>query len=490
MGAIDPLLGIVQMKRASGLMLASDETPSLLLDGVLAPLTMPPLSAAMLDDLLRGVLEPVQREELARAGSVDATYRSDVHGSFVVRARASGGRITLTLVRDAATPADPPARTAGASGAGAPAAPSGPATDTALGPVLDEAVARGASDVLLSTDAPPLLRLDGALIELPAAPLSEPALLAACAPFLCAAHHRQLETAGSVDFGVVHAREPHGDGPRFRANLFRHARGLALALRTIWTEIPTLQELHLPGGLTELTRPRTGLVLVVGATGAGKSTTLAALLEQVNGTRPCHIVTLEDPIEYLYPRRRAVVHQREVGRHVDSFASGLRAALRENPDIILLGEMRDPETIRLALTAAETGHLVLSTLHSGGAVMAIERIVDVFAEGEKVLVRAQLAGVLRHVVAQLLVPAVRGGLVPALEVLAVTHAVAAQIREGRTHMLATQMEIGAEQGMIPMERALADLVRAGHVTRAEAVAAAPRPDGLERLLGDRPAGRR
>ena len=265
---------------------------------------------------------------------------------------------------------------------------------------------------------------------------------------------------------MVRAGGAQADGRRFRANLFRHERGLALALRSIWTEVPTLEQLHLPDSLSELTRHRTGLVLVAGATGAGKSTTLSALLEQVNRTRPCHIVTLEDPIEYLYPRRRAVVHQREVGRHVDSFASGLRAALRENPDIILLGEMRDPETIRLALTAAETGHLVLSTLHSGNAVMAIERIVDVFSENEKLLVRAQLANVLRQVVAQQLVPAAGGGLLPALEILTVTHAVAAQTREGRTHMLGTQMEIGSEQGMIPMHRALADLARSGQITRA------------------------
>src|SRR5262249_21859987 len=301
--------------------------------------------------------------------------------------------------------------------------------------LLDQAIARRASDVLLSADAPPLLRVDGALIELPAAPITEAALLDACAPFLGAMQRQHLETAGSVDFSIVHPGRRGGDGHGFRANLSKHERGLALALRAIWAEVPSLDELHLPAALSELTRPRTGLVLVTGATGSGKSTTLAALLEQVNRNRACHIVTLEDPIEYLYPRRRAVIHQREVGRHVDSFASGLRAALRENPDIILLGEMRDPEAIRLAITAAETGHLVLSTWRSGGAVMAIERIVDVFAEGAKLLVRAQLAGVLRQVVAQQLVPGARGGVLPALEILTVTHAVAAQIREGRTHML-------------------------------------------------------
>ena len=172
------------------------------------------------------------------------------------------------------------------------------------------------------------------------------------------------------------------------------------------------------------------------------------------------------------------MHQREVGRDVDSFASGLRAALRENPDVLLVGEMRDPETIRLALTAAETGHLVLSTLHSGSAAMAIERVLDAFTESEKLFVRQQLAGALRAVVAQQLLPAAAGGLHPALEILTVNHAVAAQIREGRTHMLATQMEIGAVEGMVPLSRALADLVRTGRVSRSAALAAAADPDAV------------
>jgi len=500
MSSIDPLLGIVQMKKASGLLLASDEVPSVLLEGGSTPLTMPPLTAGMLEQLVASVLDRQHRETLERTGSVESTYGSALHGSYVVRARAADGKISLTLTRGGTPwPAVPEGEPSSAlAAADAPSAvaqvvaelAAGPSMDTALGRMLDLAVERGASDLLLSADAHPLLRVDGCLIEAPGAPFSEAELLAACGPFLGAAHRRHLEAAGSVDFAVAHGNGPRGAGARFRANLFRHERGLALALRSIWTEVPTLEALHLPSTLTEITRPRSGMALVAGATGAGKSTTLAALLEEVNRTRPCHIVTLEDPIEYLYPRRQAIVHQREVGRHVDSFASGLRAALRENPDIILLGEMRDPETIRLALTAAETGHLVLSTLHSGGAVMALERIVDVFSEGEKLLVRTQLAGVLRQVVAQQLVPGARGGLVPALEVLTVTHAVAAQIREGRTHMLATQMEIGAEQGMIPMARALAELVRTGQVTRAAALAAAPNPDTLERLFDDRAPVRR
>jgi twitching motility protein PilT len=480
MGVIDPLLGIVQLKKASGLVLASDAVPTLLVGGVSAPLTMPPLSAGMLDDMIESVLGPEERAALGRGSTVDTTYSSELHGPFVVRAHTVGGKVTLTLSRGAAAAglSDPAPPTAG-----------GPGRELGgvLGPVLDQAIARGASDVLLSAGARPLIRVDGSLIELPGAACSGDDLLSACEPFLSPAHRRQLEVAGSVDFALERGS---GDGERYRANLFRHARGLALALRPIWTEVPTLEDLHLPSGLADLTRPRSGLVLIAGATGAGKSTTLAALLDQVNRTRACHIVTLEDPVEYLYPRRRAMIHQREVGRHIDSFASGLRAALRENPDVILLGEMRDQETIRLALTAAETGHLVLSTLHSASAAMAIERIVDVFPEGEKELLRTQLASALRYVIAQQLLPGAQGGLVPALEVLTVTHAVAAQIREGRMHMLGAQMEIGAERGMVPMDRALADLVRAGYVTRAAALAAAPNPDAVERLLDDRPAPRR
>jgi len=231
---------------------------------------------------------------------------------------------------------------------------------------------------------------------------------------------------------------------------------------------------------------RHGLVVMTGATGSGKSTTLAALLDHVNHTRACHIVTLEDPVEYLFRRDRAVIHQREIGAHVSSFAAGLRAALRESPDIILVGEMRDPETIRLALTAAETGHLVMSTLHSGSAAMAIDRIVDVFGEAEKSEVRQQLAGTLRHVIAQQLVTTPGGDRIPVLEMLTVTHAVAAQIREGRTHFLAAQMEIEAGERMVTMERALAELVRMGRLARQAALDASQRRDELVKLLEDRP----
>jgi twitching motility protein PilT len=300
---------------------------------------------------------------------------------------------------------------------------------------------------------------------------------------------RQLEASGSVDLSLAVDLPGDPEPQRVRVNLFRHAGGLAAALRPIWREVPTLEALNLPASLRALLEPRNGLVLVAGPTGAGKSTTLAALLEIVNRTRPCHVITLEDPIEYQYPRRRAVIHQREIGTHVDSFASGLRAALREAPDIVLVGELRDPASIRLALVAAETGHLVLATVHAGSAAMAVGRMVDAFTESERAEVRQQLASAARMIVTQQLVPGAAGGRLPVLEVVTVNHAIATQIRDGRTHLLGTQIELGAESGMVTMERALFDLVRAGRITRAAALDAATDRPSLARLLDERPPPR-
>jgi twitching motility protein PilT len=353
------------------------------------------------------------------------------------------------------------------------------AGDPRVGALLEPAVARGASDLLLSSGSRPLLRIEGQLVEVGSA-LDASDLRASFAAYLPAGRAAQLDSAGSVDFAFSHGSDP----VRVRANLFRHQGGLAAALRPLRTEIPSLAELQLPPSLASLVELPHGLVLVTGATGSGKSTTLAALLEHLNRTRPCHIVTLEDPIEYLHRRQRALIHQREVGEHVDSFASGLRAALRENPDVLLVGEMRDPETIRLTLTAALTGHLVLSTLHSGSAVMAIERVIDAFRESEQLQIRQELAASLRQVVAQRLLTGARGGRVPALEMLAINYAAAAQIRDGRTHMLATQMEIGGD-GMVPLERTLADLVRAGRISAATAMSATHNREALQKLLDGR-----
>jgi twitching motility protein PilT len=494
MAAIDSLLGIVDLKKADGLVLATDQVPVLLLGGGRSPLTMPPMSAAMVDATLAELLTPELRATLASAGEVETRHSSASLGTFQVRVRIADGRTTVTLEKgDGAGTAAPPASAAPASSPAATHLASQPAGVTSpaesepgpLAAALDLAMTRRASDVLLSTGVRPRVRVEGEWVEVEAPPVAASDLERAFVSRLADERRHALDQTGSVDLAFVRNDPRTGEDVRFRVNLFRQHTGLTAALRPLWTILPTLSDLHLPAALLPIVSLRHGLVVMTGATGSGKSTTLAALLDHVNHTRTCHIVTLEDPIEYLFRRDRALIHQREIGAHVNGFASGLRAALRESPDIILVGEMRDPETIRLALTAAETGHLVMSTLHSGSAAMAIDRIVDVFGEAEKSEVRQQLAGTLRHVIAQQLIPTPNGDRIPVLEMLTVTHAVAAQIREGRTHFLAAQMEIEAGERMVTMERALAELVRTGRLGRQAALEASQRRDELLKLLDER-----
>jgi twitching motility protein PilT len=492
MAAIDSLLGILQLKNADGMVLATDEVPALLMGGARTPLTMPALSGSALAVFVEELLGPELRAALDATGGVETRHQLGGE-AFSVRVKSSAGKTTLTLKkggveRATAPPASRPAPRP-MPAASPPPAPLPPraAPESFLGDLLARAEARGASDVILSPGLPPTIRVDGTLLE-----LREPALSdveALLGSLLTEDRRRQLASTGSVDLSVTVSSPRDGEPLRARVNLFRHAGGVAAAVRPIWREVPSLEALNLPATLVALLEPRNGLVLVAGPTGAGKSTTLAALLEHVNRSRACHVITLEDPIEYQYPRRRAVIHQREVGTHVDSFASGLRAALREAPDIILVGELRDPATIRLALVAAETGHLVLATVHAGSAAMAVGRMVDAFSESERAEVRQQLAGATRMIVTQQLVPATAGGRIPVLEVVAVNHAVASQIRDGRTHLLGTQIELGADAGMVAMERALADLVRAGRITRAAALDAAADRTSLARLLDERAAAR-
>jgi len=390
--------------------------------------------------------------------------------------------------------AEPSPKTPPAPSAVAPepvAAPSpGPTRDpaqAALASRLAMAVARAStdevSDIVISCGQPLWIRTGAGVSPSSAAAIGEGEIRAFVDAMLDGRRRQILESTGSVDLSWVAPEVDDEGAQRFRVNVFTQTQGVAVALRPVSRRAPTLADLNLPESIGNLTGVSGGMVLVVGPTGSGKSTTLAAMVERTNRTRPGHVITLEDPIEFVYQPRRCLIHQREVGIHVESFAAGLRAALRECPDIILVGEMRDRETTALALTAAETGHLVLSTLHSGSAAMAIDRIVDIFPEHQQGQIRQQVAGSLRAVLTQQLLPGPSpGSRFPAIELLTVNYAVAALIRDGKTHQLTTQIQTGRDDGMITFESSLFDLLRAGRISRDTALAAARDSVELQRRI--------
>ncbi len=511
MAAFDSLLKLIAVQRADELVLASGEVPLLRKAEEDLPLSMPRLDAELVDGFLRLALTPAERSALG-SGPVETSYQTGAGEAFVLRVelRPGGVRlrfrpgaarsvaVTSALSSQPARPQPPPPFAPPPAVAGAHAASRSPVTERAaaatpppaagraavappLRALLERVAEERASDLLLSSGCDARLRLGGELVLQPGTAWSEEELRAQLAPLLDEGHLRVLEASGSVDLGVP-ALE--GGQPRFRLNVFRQQLGLAAAFRPIHQTLPTLRQLNLPEHLHELTAFPHGLVLITGPSSSGKSTTLVALVEQLNATRARHVITLEDPIEYQYAPRRSLIHQREVGVHVESFDAGLRAALRESPDVIVVGEMRDLPTIAAALTAAETGHLVLSSLHCSSAAVAIDRIVDVFPEQQQTQVRVQLAGVLRAVVTQFLLPAARPpGRYPALEKLVVTDAVAVQIRENKCHLLASLIQTGRAAGMVPLDRSLAELVRAGRVTAEAAATVARAPAELAELHG-------
>ncbi len=324
---------------------------------------------------------------------------------------------------------------------------------------------RQASDIHISEDLPVTIRVHGALerIEVQPSAAEKRSLILS---LMTGAQRETLEGGTDVDFAWCLP-----DGSRQRVNVFRCMGGLAATLRLLNSRIPTPEELGLPEVVKRMSREPRGLILVTGPTGSGKSTTLAAMVDEVNRTRADHILTIEDPVEYVYEPARAAVHQREVGRDVESFAAALRSALREDPDVILVGEMRDYETISAAVTAAETGHLVLSTLHTTGAADTIDRIIDACPPQAQSQMRTQLAGILKGVITQCLIPlAGGGGRVVATEVLLGTDAVQNLIRENKCFQLNTVMQSGMALGMHTLNADLARLVRAGRITKESALA--------------------
>ncbi len=351
-------------------------------------------------------------------------------------------------------------------------------------PLLREMVRRGASDLHLTVATPPRVRIDGQLAEAETGGgrALEPAdthRLVRC--ILDAEQRDHFAARGEIDL----AFEIPGLA-RFRGNCFRQRGEAAIVVRHIPERTPPLSELGLPAILHRFASLPRGLVLVTGPTGSGKSTTLAAMVDHINRTRSGHIITLEDPVEFVHSHRRCIVNQREVGRDAASFGIALRQALRQDPDVILVGEMRDAETMEAALTIAETGHLVLSTLHTNSASDAVTRVIDAFPAERQGQVRAQLAAVLQGVATQLLVPRARGdGRVAAVEVMVCTAAVRAVVRDGKTHQIRSLMQAGRRHGMRTLNDALGALYLNGDATLEAALKVSPDPGELLRAVGER-----
>lgn len=344
--------------------------------------------------------------------------------------------------------------------------------------IVHKALALDASDLHMTVGLPPIYRIDGELVNESENVLQEQEI-AEVVKLLGNEHQlKELEETGECDFAVTY------DGTiRMRCNAFYQQGHIALALRLLPLKVPTVKELELSPVIVEQADKPRGLVLLTGPTGSGKSSTLAALLDHINHTRRRHIITLENPIEFLYVPDKCIVNQREVGDDTDSFAAGLRAALRQDPDVILVGEMRDLETISTAITAAETGHLVFGTLHTKGAANSIDRIIDVFPPAQQEQIRIQLADVLECVIAKALLPRIGGGRVAAYEILVATPAVRSLIRQNKSFQITSTMQTGRRQGMQLLDDALADLVRRRQVTLDDALAVANDPITLRTLCG-------
>lgn len=356
-----------------------------------------------------------------------------------------------------------------------------PASEPRLQALLDEMVECGASDLHITVGGPPRLRIDGRLRDCGTAVLGPEDTSALGGSMLTEGQRSRFARKRDIDFSFsIDGRS------RFRANLFRQRGHVACAIRRIPVDIPSLEALGLPSVVARLTGKPRGLVLVTGPTGSGKSTTLAAMVDRINAERAGHIITIEDPIEFVHPHKRCIVNQREVGRDTEGFDAALRFALRQDPDVLLLGEMRDPETIQAALTIAETGHLALATLHTNSAAETIHRIVDVFPSHRQEQVRAQFALVFEGVVTQVLLPRRGGsGRVVACEVLLATPATRALIREAKVHQICSAMQAARRLGMQTLNDALHRLYVQGRVTSEDCLRVSSDPAGFRRLSGTR-----
>ena len=344
--------------------------------------------------------------------------------------------------------------------------------------VLADALHRSASDIILVAGSPVTLRINGALASDTGPALSAESIRGMLHPLMTAAQMQEIQERKCVDFCFV-----RGSVGRFRTN-FHFQRGtLAASIRLLPAQIPTLETLHLPMSLALLTERPQGLILLTGASGSGKTSTMAAMIDRINASRHDHIITIEDPVEYQHINRKSLVEQIELGSDTPSFAQAVRAVLRQDPDVILVGEMRDSETMAAALTAAETGHLVLTSLHTNDAAQTVSRILDTFPSGYQSQIRQQLSLALLAIISQQLLPAATGvGRFPAVEILVATSAMRNLIRRGDDHQLRANIETGRADGMLTMEQSLAELVFARRVSRETALAHCNHPEDLRRHL--------
>lgn len=349
--------------------------------------------------------------------------------------------------------------------------------------LLKEVVQYRASDLHVSAGLPPVIRVDGNLLKTKYPNFTPSSIEDLLFPMLSNEQRRILEQTWELDmsYGIS------GIG-RFRVNVYKNRGTYAAAFRTVNSQIPSFDSLGLSDVVRSITERPRGLILVTGPTGSGKSTTLASMIDHINETRSEHILTIEDPIEFVHKSKKSIIHQRELGQDTRSFANALKSALREDPDIILVGEMRDLETIGLALTAAETGHLVFGTLHTSSASQTIDRIIDVFPEGQQQQIRVQLGGCLEAVFAQTLLPRInpdgtKKGRVMAQEILVKNNAIANMIREGKTAQIYSAIQTGTVYGMQTLEAALAALYKKGLVTADDALTKSQRTEELKRLAG-------
>ncbi|MCX6369188.1 MAG: type IV pilus twitching motility protein PilT [Armatimonadetes bacterium] len=352
-----------------------------------------------------------------------------------------------------------------------------PLADTHIDDILRYSQQVKASDIHITVNLPPMLRIDGKLTPTPWEVVTPREAQRLIYDILLSDQIERYERTKELDFsyGV------HGVG-RFRFNVYRQRHSVGCAMRAIPAKIPSLDSLRLPPILKELTKKHSGVILVTGPTGSGKSTTIASMIDAINSERPLHILTMEDPIEYIHNHKVAMVNQREIGQDSESFGNAIRAALREDPDIILVGEMRDKETIAAALTLAETGHLVFGTLHTRSAPATVDRVIDVFPADQQDQIRVQFASSLQAVIAQQLLPMVGGGRVASIEIMVATAAVRNLIREGKSHQLMSSIETGSQFGMQQMDKVLAELHRSGMVTMEEAASRCNDRDNFMRHL--------